>query len=246
MRKQETTTAHSQTATPDGLAGKKLKTWAAAAAMLALAGAAQASPMKLVDGGLGVLDSAAKLEWTANMNLNGPMSWAAANTWIDTLNTNKYAGHNDWRLPTLNTSDTSCSTNFNPGGGFSQQYYGTGCTGGELSNLFVTQLGDRAGENVLEQNRDTAEQIANLALFSNVQNVLFWSGMAYAPNPNLNLAWNFSASGGYQGTGGKGLASYAVAVRPGDVAASVPEPQTLALALLALGATAVARKKRSA
>ena len=39
--------------------------------------------------------------------------------------------------------------------------------------------------------------------------------------------------------------SYAVAVRPGDVAAAVPEPQTLALALLALGATVVARRRRS-
>ena len=39
-----------------------------------------------------------------------------------------------------------------------------------------------------------------------------------------------------------GLA-YAVAVRPGDVAASVPKPQTLAL--LALGATVVARRRRS-
>lgn len=36
-----------------------------------------------------------------------------------------------------------------------------------------------------------------------------------------------------------------VAVSPADVPASVPEPQTLALALLALGAMVVARKRRS-
>jgi len=40
------------------------------------------------------------------------------------------------------------------------------------------------------------------------------------------------------------VASYAGAVRPGDVAAAVPEPQTLALVMLALGATMVFRKGR--
>jgi len=40
------------------------------------------------------------------------------------------------------------------------------------------------------------------------------------------------------------VASYAVAARPGDVAAAVPEPQTLALVMLALGATMVLRKGR--
>jgi hypothetical protein len=223
---------------------RTVKTWAAAAAMLALAGTAQASPMTLVDGGLGVLDSGTNLEWTANMNLGGLMSWAAANTWIATLNTSNYAGHNDWRLPTLNPSDTSCSDNFNPGGGFSQQYLGFHCTGGELSNLFVTDLGNNAREPVLNQAGDTAEQIANLALFSNVQSYYYWSGTEYAPSPFD--AWSFTTSYGIQSLDAKYNGLYAVAVRPGDVAASVPEPQTLALALLALGATVVARRRRPA
>ena len=225
---------------------RTVKTWAAAAAaaMLALAGTAQASPMTLVDGGLGVLDSGTNLEWTANMNLGGLMSWAAANTWIATLNTSNYAGHHDWRLPTLNPSDTSCSHNFNPGGGFSQQYDGYYCTGGELSNLFVTNLGNRAGQSVLNQTGDTAEQIANLALFNNVVPFTYWSGTEYAPNPDR--AWLFRPGDGGQAYDGKIVRLRAVAVRPGDVVASVPEPQTLALALLALGATVVARRRRPA
>lgn len=222
---------------------RTLMTWEAAAAMLALAGAAHASPMTLVDGGLGVLDSGTNLEWTSNMNLGGVMTWAAANTWIATLNTSNYAGHNDWRLPTLNPSDTTCSDSFNPGGVFPPQYYGFNCTGGELSGLFVTDLGNKANESVLNPTGDTVEQIANLALFSNVQ-LGYWSGTEYALDPGV--AWGFRADLGFQTTGDEEGSVYALAVRPSDVAASVPEPQTLALALLALGATVVARRRRPA
>ncbi len=75
-----------------------------------------------------------------------------------------------------------------------------------------------------------------------MQSSPYWSGTEYALDPNN--AWGFDAFSGEQGFGGKTNALYAVAVRPGDVAATVPEPQTLALALLALGATVVARRRR--
>ena len=218
---------------------KTLKTWAGAVAMLALTGAAQAALVSR-PGGM-VYDSTRNIMWLANMNVNGIMSWAAANDWANNL---LYGGFSDWRLPTLNPSDTTCSLNFNPGGGFPQQYFGFNCTGGELSGLFVTELGNKANESVLTQTGDTAEQIANLALFSNVQSDVYWSGTEYAPGPDL--AWLFDTDVGSQNRVGKVNALYAVAVRPGDVAASVPEPQTLALALLALGAAVVARRKRPA
>jgi MYXO-CTERM domain-containing protein len=55
------------------------------------------------------------------------------------------------------------------------------------------------------------------------------------------------AGGFYPDSGGRNADSedrlfHAVAVRPGDV----PEPQTLALALLGLGAAVVARRRRAA
>jgi hypothetical protein len=231
---------------------KFTKSWAAAAAMVALTGAAQAA---LIDRGGGMIyDTTRNITWLADMNYaqtsghtgtgvnaNGTMTWDAATAWANNL---VYGGFDDWRLPTLNPADTTCSNNFNPGGGFPNQYYGTGCTGGELSGLFVTDLGNKANESVLNQVGDTAEQIANLALFSNVQSFAYWSGTEYAPDPGF--AWYFDTDDGSQGDGGKDNALYAVAVRPGDVAASVPEPQTLALALLALGATVVARRRRPA
>jgi hypothetical protein len=232
---------------------KILRTWVAAATVVTMAGAAQAA---LIDRGGGMIyDTTRNLTWLADMNYartsghtgtgvnaNGTMTWDAAMAWASNL---VYGGFDDWRLPTLNPADTTCNNTFDPGGGFPIQRWGAGCTGGELSGLFVTDLGIKANQSVLNQVGDTAEQIANLALFSNVQSTTFyWSGTEYAPAPNL--AWGFNTAYGDQYNGlFKGFPFYAVAVRPGDVTASVPEPQTLALALLALGATAVARRRRS-
>ena len=219
------------------------KSWAVAAVMVALTGAAQAA---LVDRGGGMIyDTTRNITWLADMNYagtsghtgtgvnaNGTMTWDAAVAWANNL---VYGGYDDWRLPTVNPSDTSCTGGFAVGIGYN-------CTGGELSGLFVTDLGNKAQVSVLNQLGDTAEQIANLALFSNVQSYVYWSGTEFAPNPSG--AWLFSTFDGFQGLGGKPSALFAVAVRPGDVAARVPEPQTLALALLALGATVVARRRR--
>ncbi len=80
------------------------------------------------------------------------------------------------------------------------------------------------------------------AQFDGVQPSAYWSGTEYAPDPSS--AWYFFASFGGQNGVGEVNALYAVAVRPGDVTASVPEPQTLALVLMALGAAVVARKRR--
>ena len=217
---------------------KFTKSWAVAASVFALAGSAQAA---LIDRGGGMIyDTTRNLTWLANMNTNGLMTWAAATTWANNL---VHGGFDDWRLPTLNPADTTCSNTLTPPG-FPTQYVGTGCTGGELSGLLVTDLGNKAYESVLNQVGDTAEQIANLALFSNVQSFDYWSGTDYAPYPDF--AWYFLTDEGNQFFFPKIFAKYAVAVRLGDVAASVPEPQTLALVLLALGATVVARRSRPA
>ena len=224
---------------------------AAAAAIVALTGSAQAA---LFDRGGGMIyDSTRNITWLADMNYpqssghsgtgvnaTGRMTWAAATAWADNL---VYGGFSDWRLPTLNPADTTCSSIFNPGGGFPNQYFGTGCTGGELSGLFVTDLGNKANESVLNQVGDTAEQIANLALFSNVQSDYYYSGTEYAPFPNV--VWYFGTVGGGQFNEFGSLELYAVAVRPGDVAAAIPEPQTYALMLMGVGAVLLARRKRT-
>jgi MYXO-CTERM domain-containing protein len=202
---------------------KYSKTWAAAAAMVALAGAAQASLINR-SGGM-IYDTVENVTWLADMNYaktsgydsDGQMAWTAAVIWADNL---VYGGYSDWRLPTIDT--ISLATN------------------GELNHLFITDLGNKDRESVLTTTGDTAEQIANLALFSNVKSYFYWSGTELG----ATVASSFFTFEGRYGSTSKGGELYAVAVRPGDVAADVPEPQTLALALLALGAMAVARRRR--
>ena len=175
-----------------------------------------------------IYDTTRNITWLANMNTNGGMQWGEAVAWADNL---VHGGFSNWRLPTLIPADASCTGAF-----------GMGCTGGELSGLFVTELGNKPYESVLNPVGDTVEQIANLALFSNVQVSYYWSGQ----DSGGSEAWNFWTGYGQQEDDAKNYLAYAVAVRPGDVTASVPEPQTLALALLALGATVVARRRRPA
>ena len=83
--------------------------------------------------------------------------------------------------------------------------------------------------------------LTQVAAFKNVQSDLYWSGTEVTPG----VAWSFSPGNGLQDDVGKGSALYAVAVRPGDVTAAVPEPGTLGLMLAALGAGAMVRRRRS-
>lgn len=52
-----------------------------------------------------------------------------------------------------------------------------------MGHLAYTDLGGKADESVLDQTGDTALEIANLALFSNVQSADYWSGTEFAPAP---------------------------------------------------------------
>ena len=184
-------------------------------------------------------DTDLNITWLADANVNGPMTWATANTWAANLSfynplTNQTI--DDWRLPT--TTDTGA-----PGCDFA--YSGTDCgynvdtASSEMAHLYFTELGNLsyytttgADSGAFAGGSNPNSTLDNVGPFTNFQSDGYWSGTEYAPN--RSDAWHFNTGYGYQGGGDKTNIFYALAVRPGDVAA-VPEAQTYALMLAGLG-----------
>lgn len=167
-----------------------LKNWAAAAAMVAVAGSAQAALVTLGDGT--VKDDVTNLIWLQNWNVNGAQTLATQKAWAENLN---FAGSTDWVLPSIS----------------------------DYTTLFG-EVGD----------------LTQVSQFTNVQSRSYWSSTEVTPDA---IAWIFFPLSGFAGLGSGQF--FSVAVRPGDVTAAVPEPQSLALVLLGLGATVVARRWRA-
>ena len=204
------------------------KTWVAAAAMLASAGAVSAAPV-----------------------FQGRLADGTASTTCTVSGTDKCARFcdlslditilNDWNIGRGSWSATAAAGSAQAlaeSAGAAQ----TDFTGWFLPTGDGSKLAGALNQYLSIWN-DVGGSLAGLkAQFDGVQSNFYWSGTEYAPNPNG--ARVFRTGGGEQVNFGKGIAMHAVAVRPGDVAASVPEPQTLALALLALGAAVVARRRR--
>lgn len=135
---------------------------------------------------------------------NGQMSWWGAKAFVNYLNNVNYGGSSQWSLPTSNSIDG---------------YNGT--AGNELGQLFYSELGGTAGNN-----------IPNSSAFNNEQAYAYWSGTEYEFNPRDAWFLDTSENGGYQGhirkddTEGNFRTFYAWAVSPGQVSA-VPVPSAV-------------------
>jgi hypothetical protein len=172
-------------------------------------------------------DDSWAVNYTEQILADGRMTWGAALHWIDAMNADNYLGYDDWRLPTpLNTD----------GSGPTDGYYRSGS---EMGHLFYVDGG-------LVPIQDISESTSLDDFFINMKPAIYWYGLEYAPDSRY--AWVLRTNNGYQDGYGKSDPNYAWAVRPGDVAAPIPEPETYALLLAGLGLVSflVSRRKQEA
>lgn len=174
--------------------------------LLAVSGAVGAA---LVDRGGGMIyDTVLNITWlqdanyaqTSGYNTDGRMTWDEAMAWADQL---VYGGYDDWRLPTaLNRDHTGPCSGYN-------------CTDSEMGYMFYKNLGATANH-LISQGANTA----NLALFTHIQDDVYWSSTGY--EPIALFAWYFLTGEGYQYLDRRTYKGHAWAVRSGDVTAISP------------------------
>lgn len=148
---------------------------------------------------------------------DGLLTWSGANAWLAAFSP---FGTTGWRLPHI---DTAC------GGVFWAPSPNCSSPASELGTMFYLNLGGSAGSAI------AAHHNGSLTLFSGIGNRTFWSGDTFTWDPEQ--AGTFAFEDGFQDLELKEYVELAVwAVADGDVLPAVPEPATLLLSCLGLGA----------
>lgn len=213
-----------------------LRRGALAAALACTAVGAQAALQardRNIDGVVdGYYDTVLKITWWANANAaagsaqddgfvtdNGLMSWDNAKAWLAGFSP---FGTTGWRLPTI---DPACSG------------YGCNSTAGELGHMFYTNLGGTAGGSI------GALHGPDYALFSGINEALYWSANTYVDDPDQASVMDFS-DGNRNNDFKIDPVGGVWAVASGDVLTPVPEPSTLALFGIGLGVYLLRARRR--
>lgn len=194
-------------------------------------------------------DTVLDITWLRNANLEGEMDWHSARSWAEGLVVGRFGG---WRLPAmLDTGAPGCD--FSLGGGTDCGFHVQTKSGptvfSELAHLYYDTLNNDGwcpvGAEVVEDCRQDWNGSLNPGPFLNLMSAVYWTERAYATDPGK--AWAFVTYYGSQEPRPVQMVDwhFALAVRPGDVAAAVPEPSTFAVltAGLALLGFAVRRSQ---
>jgi hypothetical protein len=214
----------------------ELKRGVAVMALVAFAGTAQASAVPLqgrdINGNaVAANDASAVFEYDANLNLTWlrnwnyaatTMDWDTAKSWASNLTVGTFSG---WSLP---SGDATCGQSY--------------CASSPWGYLWFTELGNTVAEHTIATGP-----------FQNVATYAYWTSTEFVVP---TIAYDFVTDSspvtgnqvaGLQSVAYKTTALYALAVRAGDltpVVTSVPEPQSMSLMLIGIGALVWARRRR--
>ncbi|MFZ5506650.1 MAG: PEP-CTERM sorting domain-containing protein [Pseudomonadota bacterium] len=233
-----------------------------------VSGAAQAA---LHDRGGGlVYDDVLDVTWLADANYaktsgydaDGLMNWQEALAWAANLTYHdsvRGVTYDDWRLPFVRDGGLAA---YNIGYSGTDRGYNVRTVGeegtvySELAHMYFNNLGFKSEYSTTGAYRRDFGIFGNGSYGSerdgvgpngaivNLQSRAYWSGTAYAPDPD-DYAWVFRTYIGNQVYSNQPDAFYAWAVRPGDVAA-VPEPVPAALFGVGLAGLMLARRRSGA
>lgn len=204
---------------------------------------------------------------TSGYDADGMMNWADANAWAINLSfydSVRNVTYDDWRLPSINpingvsfvyswSADGSTDGSGTSGSSYNISEQGTiyaNSTASEMAYLFYNGLNNKSFCPVstgCSPYPQAGWGLVTTSPFINLQPDRYWSSTEYAdPNGTVGVyGWTFNFNAGDQGGEGKEWpCCYALAVRPGDVAA-VPEPETYAMMLAGLGLIGgIARRRK--
>lgn len=222
-----------------------------------VSGAAQAT---LYDRGSGLIyDDVLNITWlqdanyakTSGYDADGYMNWNDAQSWIATLNNQNYRGFSNWRLPRANPVNGGTEYQLGLSYNGSLDYgYNITSPNNELAYLYYVTLQnvgiyDTSGG--LQPYADVWNKKFGPFAYSLHHNWYYWTGSV--PDVAPHGAFTFHTGSGGADANHKSAELFAWAVRDGDVGPApntVPEPSTLALALLGLfgAASLTANRKR--